>query len=121
MPVKQKRKTSIALGAAMIGRLDRLGKAAGVSRSELIRDLIEGSLEQAEMMVKVTSDPVMMGAVGQVLSDPAVLRQMVSGLRQELSQEQLDLFQARVEQMSDLSSRGQRKANLARKAQRRAK
>ncbi len=51
-------------------------------------------------MIKATADPVLMAAVGRALSDPGVLRNMVSGLRSELSDEQLDLFKIRVDAMT---------------------
>ena len=67
---QRKDKTSISLPEALIKRLDRLAKAAGSSRSELIRELIEDGLDQQETMIRATSDPVLMGAFGRALSDP---------------------------------------------------
>ena len=93
----RKDKTSIALPEALIKRLDRVAKSAGQSRSEMIRELIEDGLGHQEDMIKVTSDPVLMGAFGKVFSDPGVLRALMSGLRSELNEDQLQLFQKRVE------------------------
>ena len=93
---KRKNKTSIALPAALIARLDRLAKSAGTTRSEMIREMVEAGIDQTEMIVKATSDPVLLKAVGKVLTDPGVFRQMVHGLRSELSDQQLELFQARL-------------------------
>jgi metal-responsive CopG/Arc/MetJ family transcriptional regulator len=93
----RKLKVSVALSADLVKRLDRVARASGDSRSQLITDLVEGGLEQAETMIKVTSDRVMMGAIGRVMADPGVLRNMVNGLRSELSDEQLALFKSRLD------------------------
>ena len=97
-------KTSIGLTTDLLKRLDRVARATGQSRSEVIREMVETGLDQAEMMVKVTTDPVLMAAVGKVMADPAVLRQMIHGLRSELNDQQLDLFQQRVEAIGVHSS-----------------
>jgi predicted transcriptional regulator len=93
---RKKTKTSIALMPALIERLDRVARATRSSRSVVISDMIEAGLEQTEMMVKATSDPVLMRAVGKVLTDPGVLRQMVANLRGELTDGQLDLFASKL-------------------------
>ena len=97
---RKKSKTSIALDPELIKRLDRVARAARQSRSELITDLVESGLGQAEMMIKATADPVLMAAVGKVMADPGVLRNMVAGLRSELSDEQLELFKSRLDSMT---------------------
>jgi predicted transcriptional regulator len=93
---RKKMKTSIALMPALIERLDRVARATRSSRSVVISDMIEAGLDQAEMMVKATSDPVLMRAVGQVMTDPGVMRQMIAGLRMELTDEQMQLFHDRL-------------------------
>ncbi len=100
----KKLKVSVAIDGDLVKRLDRLGKAAQQSRSELICDLVLSGLEQAELIVKATSDPVLMGAMGRVMADPAVLRNMIAGLRSELSEEQLDLFKTRLDALTGVSS-----------------
>ncbi len=97
---RKKQKTSIALEPALIARLDRVSRASGRSRSEVITELVEDGLGQAEMMIKATADPVLMAAVGKVMSDPGVLRNMVSGLRTELTDDQLSLFKSRLDSMT---------------------
>ncbi len=95
-----KLKVSVALSPDLVRRLDRVARASGDSRSQLITDLVEGGLDQAEAMIKVTADPVMMGAIGRVMADPGVLRNMINGLRSELSDEQLALFKSRLDAMT---------------------
>jgi predicted transcriptional regulator len=94
---------TIAIDPELKKRLDRLGKVAGQSRSELIGDLLLSVLEQAELVVKATSDPVLMGAIGRVMADPGVLRNMIVGLRSELSEDQLDLFKTRLDALTGVS------------------
>ncbi len=94
---RKKLKVSVAIDGELVNRLDRLSEAAGQSRSALVCELVIAGLEQAELMVKATSDPVLMGAIGRVMADPLVLRNMVAGLRSELSDEQLDLFKSRLD------------------------
>jgi predicted transcriptional regulator len=104
MPGK-KLKTSVALDPDLIKRLDRVSRASRLSRSELITDLVCAGLDQAENLIKVTSDPVLMAALGKVLTDPGVVRNMVSGLRSELSDEQLELFRTRMDLITTESMR----------------
>lgn len=106
---QRKDKTSISLPEALIKRLDRLAKAAGSSRSELIRELIEDGLDQQETMIRATSDPVLMGAFGRALSDPAVLRSLMTGLRSELSDDQMELFRQRVEAVQAVEVKKQKR------------
>ncbi len=98
--IRTKLKTSISLDPDLVKRLDRVARASRQSRSQLITDLVVGGLEQTEVMIKATSDPVLMAAVGKVMGDPGVLRNMVSGLRSELSDEQLELFKSRLDSMT---------------------
>jgi predicted transcriptional regulator len=103
---RRKTKTSIALMPALIERLDRVARATRSNRSAVISDMIEAGLDQAEMMVKATSDPVLMRAVGQVMTDPGVMRQMIAGLRMELTDEQMQLFHDRLGAFETLAGAG---------------
>jgi hypothetical protein len=102
---RKKFKTSVALDLDLIKRLDRVARASRLSRSELITDLVVIALDEAENLIKLTSDPVLMGALGKVLTDPGVVRNMVSGLRSELSDDQLDLFRDRMDMLTTESTR----------------
>jgi len=102
---RRKFKTSIALDPDLVRRLDRVSRASRRSRSELITDLVQDGLGQEEVMVKAASDPVLMAAVGKALAAPGVLRNMVGGLRSELSDGQLDLFRSRLDSMTSEAMR----------------
>ena len=110
---RRKNKTSIALPPALVRRLDRLARAAESSRTQLIREMIEAGLEQTELMVKASSDPVMMRAIGKVMAEPGFFRQMASSLKTELSDDQLELFRGRLEHMGEAVEGANRAVTLA--------
>ncbi len=89
-------KTSIGLDRDLITRLDRIAKVGGTNRSSLITDLVYAGLEQQELMIKATADPVLIRAIGKVITDPGVLRSMVAGMRSELTDDQMALFNQSV-------------------------
>ncbi len=109
---RKKFKTSVALDGDLIKRLDRVARASRLSRSELICDLVWSSLDEAENWMEVTSDPVLIAAIAKALTDPGVVRNMVSGLRSELADEQLDLFRTRMDRIGEVKKARKRSNTL---------
>src|SRR5690349_7950213 len=94
---RRKVKVSITLTPATARRVDRLGKMAGVGRSAMIEQLVVDSIEQTENVVKAATDPVLMNALAKVLTEPGMLGAMMSSLRTEVGDDQLQLFKQYME------------------------
>jgi len=83
---------SMSLKPDLVKRVDRLAKLEGLSRSSMTAQLLLDALEQQEMAIKATSDPVLMNAIARVMTEPGMMRAMFSGLRSELTDDQFQLF-----------------------------
>lgn len=92
-------KVSIAMSPGLVKQLDRLAKVGGQSRSELIERLVLEGIEQEETFIKATQQPALMQALARAFSQPGVLKQMAATMNEEMSDEQLNLFQQAMGQL----------------------
>ncbi len=93
---------SITIEPELLKRLDDLADAQGVARSQLIEKLISEGIEGEEMAVRALTNPVVMQAMVGAFRDPTVLRAMAVAVGQELSTEQLQLFQRAMGAVSEV-------------------
>lgn len=89
---KKKLKVSIALTRDVVKRLDRLARAQSRSRSSIVQSFVLDGLDGAEMFVKAFSDPTVSAAFVQAFGDRDVLRSMTSAMREQMTDDQMDLF-----------------------------
>jgi predicted transcriptional regulator len=82
--------------AALIRRLDRLARARKVNRSRIVEQLLNDGVERDELMVKMTTDPVLSRAMMQAVSRSEVMTQLLRSMREEMTDDQLQLFEDRL-------------------------
>jgi hypothetical protein len=90
---KRKVKVSVALSPELIKRVDRMAKALGQSRSQVIEDLIDAGIQDSEITAAAMTNPVIVQALMGAFGRPDVIRQMASSMKQDLTEDQLHLFQ----------------------------
>ena len=84
---------TLYLDKSTVERLDALAAAQNMSRSKFCESLITEGLEESEVTVRAMSNPVIQRALFEVLGKPDVLRSITRSMRDELTDEQLELFQ----------------------------
>ena len=94
-------KLSVTLDAEICKRVDRLAKLCRSNRSRVLEDLVIDSLEQNEAAMKAATDPVVMGAFMQALTQPGVVRGLADAIRSDLTDEQMKLFEAAMQNEFD--------------------
>jgi hypothetical protein len=90
---KKKIPVSLALDPGLVKRIDRMATALGESRSELVMRLIKDGIDESELSAQVMTNPVIVQALMGAFGRPDVIRQMASSMKQDLSEDQLHLFQ----------------------------
>jgi hypothetical protein len=98
-------KVSVALRPSLVNRLDRVAVVRGLSRSQLITDMIEAGLDDEELVAKTVSDPVVFPAMVQAFAQPGVMRALLDAMKADVTQEQLNLFQQAVATIEKKSPR----------------
>ena len=93
-------KLSVTLDAEICKRVDRLAKLCRSNRSRVLEDLVIDSLEQNEAAMKAATDPVVMGAFMQALTQPGVVRGLADAIRSDLTDEQMKLFEAAMQKFT---------------------
>ena len=86
---------------SVVERLDAVAAAQDLSRSKLIERLVIDGLQDMELEVRALTDPVVGPAIINAFARPEVLRAMANVLRQDLSDDQLQLFQQAMHATSD--------------------
>jgi hypothetical protein len=100
-PVRKRRLVvAITIDPDVLERLDRLAAARVLSRGRLIEEFIAGGIEEEELFVKATSQPVLMQALMRAFAQPGVVKQLSAVMGQDLSEQQLNLFHQAVGQLS---------------------
>lgn len=85
----------------MLKKLDRLAKAFGVSRSVMIERTLREALEDTELSVAALTDPVVSGALVQMMSNRDVLRTLAKAFGEGASEQQLELFASRFGKLAE--------------------
>lgn len=83
---------SLYFDSDLVKRIDRLAASHDISRSKYIERVVAESIEDDEIAVRVMTDPVVAPAMLSALAKPEILRAMTGLLREQLSDEQLNLF-----------------------------
>lgn len=84
----------------LLTRIDNIAGAKGDSRTQVIEELLRDSIEHEEQLVRAMTDPIVGPAILSALAKPEVMRALTSSLRQDLTDEQLQLFQRATESIS---------------------
>jgi hypothetical protein len=108
---------SVAFRPSLVKRLDRVAVVRGVSRSQLITDMIEAGLDDEELVAKAVSDPVVFPAMVQAFAQPGVMRALLDAIRAEVSEDQLKLFQQAVQATAPGAAARARKKETRRRRQ----
>ena len=87
---------SLRLPADLLTRVDQIAGAKGESRTASIERLIRDGIDDEENFVRMATDPVVGPAIFGAFAKPEVVRALMQALRQDLTDEQLDLFQRGV-------------------------
>jgi hypothetical protein len=66
--------------------------------------LCRESIDQEETFIKATQSPILMQALARAFSAPGVLKQMAATVNDELTDEQLNLFQRAMGQLEAKAS-----------------
>jgi predicted transcriptional regulator len=104
---KRKIPVSVALAPDLVKRIDRMATALGKSRSELVMDLIAEGIDESELSAQAMTNPVIVQALMGAFGRPEVLRQMASTMKQDLTEDQLQLFQNAMAGMTAVVSANQ--------------
>lgn len=78
-------------------RVDQVAKTRGVSRAQVVRELVAESISSQETVAAAFMNPVLMQALGQVMTTPGIAGEVLRTMKQELSQDQLQLFEATLD------------------------
>lgn len=92
---------TIYIDVDLVKRIDRLSSSEDVSRSKYVERVLADSIEQEELTVRTMTDPVVAPAMMKALASPEVMRAMLSMIRQDLTDEQLSLFQQTMHAASE--------------------
>jgi hypothetical protein len=92
MAQSDKRIISFLAPGHLVKRIDGIAAAQNASRSAVIERLLIDSLNEQEDWIRMATDPVVAPAIFGALSQPGVLRAMSAAMREQLSDDQLDLF-----------------------------
>lgn len=71
----------VALERVLIERVDEVAKAAGISRSAMLRQMIKESIDEADTFVQVMQSPGIYRALKGVFTDPEVAGLVAESLR----------------------------------------
>ena len=96
----KKLKVTIAIDGKLVHRVDRLAKARGISRSAMLCELVADVIGEEELFVKAANQPLLMQSLMRAFAQPGVLRQMAQVMGQDMSDEQLELFQRATSQLA---------------------
>lgn len=83
---------SLRLPADLLGRVDALAGAKHETRSAMIEHLLRDAIDSEELLVRAMTDPIVAPAILGAMAQPEVLRAMTATMRQQLTDEQLQLF-----------------------------
>ena len=92
---------SLYFDAELVKRIDRLAAADDTSRSRYIERLVTDGIEQEERTVRVLTDPVIAPTMMKALASPEILRAMAQLMRQDMTDDQLQLFTQTMAAASD--------------------
>ena len=87
---------SVYIDADLLRRLDRLAAARDVSRSKLVEEMLLDQLGNSELHVAAMTNPTIVNALMGAMARPEVLRAMSSAMREDVDDEQLQLFQRAI-------------------------
>jgi hypothetical protein len=107
MPARQVKSYSLDLG--LIARINKLALAEGVSASSLVERLLLEALQPAETAVQFTANPVLMNAMMKLFTQPEMVRAMTSTIKQDLTDDQLELFAEGMQSLTNIAERGPRR------------
>jgi len=103
MAARGKTDVTVSMPTVLLRKLDRLVKLQGVTRSDVVTELLSAGLEGGEAMVKVLANDKVRAAMVEAFMKPGVLRAMTLALGSELSP---DDGQKLLEFFRDASSPG---------------
>ena len=106
---KPRRVVSITIDPDVLERVDRLAAARVLARGRLIEEFIADGIEEEELFVKVSSQPVLMQALMRAFAQPGVVKELSAVMGQDLSEQQLNLFHQAVGQLSAVQEFGESK------------
>ncbi len=89
---KRKVKVSVAMSGDLAKRIDRMAKVTGKNRSQTVQGLIEAAINDQETTASALSNPIIVNALVGAFGKPEVMREVMRQMREEVSEEQLELF-----------------------------
>jgi len=95
----KKGRITIAISGDLVRRVERMAQSEGRSRSDYIERVLEQAVSQDEVAVKALSDPTVGRALINTFSDPAVLQGLAKAIAADLDDDQLRLFDQKVNQI----------------------
>lgn len=84
----KKRQCSFAIDPALLKRVDSSAAKLGVTRSELLGELVSDAMESVEAEAKLLSNPRVMKAFAEAIASPGVMRAMTEAMRLDVAPEQ---------------------------------
>ena len=89
---ERKQAVTIAVRPSILKRLDAIAKAKGESRSEAVERFLVDALDDEELTVRAMTNPVIAQAILGAMAQPNVMRAMMHAMREDLDDDQLELF-----------------------------
>jgi hypothetical protein len=95
----KRRPTSLALLPSVIESIDVFARAENLSRSQVVERALVEFVERQKMVASVFRDDAVTAAFLKAFSEPGVLKRMSAAMQEEVSDDQLELFQRAVREV----------------------
>lgn len=97
---------SFSIDADLMPLIDAQAAAMGVSRSQYVNAALRDYLEQQAATVAAFSNPLIRDTFIQAMSQPGVLKSLASAMNEQLSSDQLQLFEQGMQAGAKIMSSG---------------
>lgn len=94
---------SLSLDVELVKRVDNLADANGMSRSAMVESFIESGIDQEELKIRAFTNPVLREALMKSFSSPSVVKALLKGMKDEVTPQDMQLFQQGMQMMDNFS------------------
>lgn len=87
-----RRVVSISISRKLLEAVDAIARGQKLKRSNLIERMIESQVEHERLIAGAFSNPHVVQAFSKAFSQPGMMKTLVAAMGEELTDEQLELF-----------------------------
>jgi hypothetical protein len=92
----KRRATTMALLPSVVDSIDAFARGENLSRSQVVERALVEFLGRQKMVAGVFRNDTVTAAFLKAFSEPGVMKQMAAAMQEEVSDEQMELFQRAV-------------------------